>query len=206
MRSRTWGSGVVLALVLLAGLSGAPAIAEDPQITDGELDAYRYPDSPLGQPAFKPPNPLLSNDAADILSVTFAKTPPRLTSHDAGYTLSLTVRGEPHSSFLYLVGGYFSDDCYVIHYLTAGKIRDANAFCPDGEKSRVLGQISGSMVSIKGHTISANFSYRQSHLPRELKADPELDLYTFSCPLRGQAWGCNDDLIDYAVGTSPFKL
>lgn len=196
-----------LGLLVALSVSTAPSLAEDPQITDDAQDAYRYPETPLGQPTRKPPNPLMSNDAADIMSVTFAKAPPRQPAHDSGYSVSVTVRGEPHASFNYLVGGMFGDECYLIHFLKAGETRDALATCFDDEKARHVGRISGSLVSIKGNTISAAFSFRRFGLPGPLKSDPEIDeLYSFSCPVTGEAWGCNDDLIDYASGVATFEL
>lgn len=198
---------LALGLLLVIGAAGVPGLADSPQITDDAQDAYRYPDTPLGQPTKKPPNPLMSNDAADILSVTFAKAGPQQPNHDSGYSVSITVRGEPHSSFNYLVGGSFDEDCYLIHFLKAGETRDALASCFDGEKARQVGRISGSVVSVKGNTISATFSFRRFGLPGPIKANPEIeDLYSFSCPVTGESWGCNDDLIDYASAVASFKL
>lgn len=202
---RMWRAAGI-AVAFITGLNAVPVVAETPQITDPADDAYRYPDSPLGQPALKPPNPLMSNEAADILSVTFAKASPRQPNHDAAYSVSVTVLGEPHPTYNYLVGGIFGDECYLIHFFKAGETRDALATCFDGDKSRHVGRISGSVVSIRGSTISANFSFRRFTLPGELKADPELDLYSMSCPVTSKSWGCNDDVIDFAVGEAAFRL
>lgn len=201
---RVWGSAAV-ALVMCTGWTAAVS-AESPQITDMEADAYRYPATPLGQPGTKPPNPVMSNDAADMLSVTFSERPPRQPAHDSGYSVSVTVSGAPHETYNYLVGARFGDaarECYVIHFLKAGEARDALVNCYEGEKVRTIGTITGSMVSIKGSTISASFSFRRVALPPALKADPALrQLYAMSCPVTSKAWGCNDDVIDWGFANS----
>ena len=198
MRRRNFQTAIALGVAVLTGLSVVPGRAESPQITDAVDDAYRYPASPVGQPEPKPPSPVLSNDAADIVRVTYAKSAPRLPNHDAGYTVSLAVAGEPHATYNYLVGGRFGEDCYLIHFLKAGETRPALASCGSGEKYRQIAAFEGSTVSIKGDTISATFSFRRFTLPSALKADPELDhLYSMSCPVTSRAWGCNDDVIDF---------
>ena len=192
------GRVAAVAGALAVGWCAAPVGAEGPQITDAVDDAYRYPASPVGQPEPKPPSPVLSNDAADIVSVTFAKAPPRLPHHDSGYSVSLTVAGAPHASYNYLIGGQFGEDCYLIHFFKAGETRPAVASCGSGEQFRHLGTIEGSKVTIKGDTITADFSFRRFTLHSRLKADPELDhLYSMSCPVTSQSWGCNDDVIDF---------
>ena len=200
------GAGLVAALGLFVGLSalGVPGLADAPQIVDDADDAYRYPDSPVGQPAKKPPNPLMSNPAADMLSVAFTNAAPRQPGHDGGYSVAVTVAGEPHATYNYLVGGMWGDDdCYVIHFLKAGETRDANLTCYEGDKSRHIGKISGSIVSIDRNTIRASFSFRRFTLPGGLKVDPEIrELYAMSCPVTSKSWGCNDDVIDWAFADS----
>lgn len=204
-RVRGW---VVLAVAVSAGLAAAPGRAESPQITDAADDAYRYP-GPFAYYEPKPPLAPLSNQAADLVSITFAKAAPRLPNHDAAYSVSVTVIGEPHQTYNYLVGGSFGDDCYLIHFLRAGETRKAIATCGSGEEAHQVGTLEGSTVAIKGNTISASFSFRRFGLPSKLKADPNLEnLFAMSCPVTSQSWGCNDDVIDFgfAEPATTFRL
>lgn len=203
---RRIGWAVVLGLVLLVwgGLVGR---AESPQITDIADDAYRYPDTPLGQPGERPAIAPLSNETADILSVTLSRAAPLNPNHDSAYSVALTVKGAPHPSYNYLVGGMFGEDCYLISFLKAGETRKAMAWCGN-ENGRLIGSLEGSTVTIKGNTISATYSFRRFALPSPLKKNSMLeDLYAMSCPVTSNSWGCNDDVIDWAFSdTSTFAI
>lgn len=204
-RAGAWLSAA-LGLLLLASWAVVPANADAVQFTDPSDDAYRYPE-PVWQAEPKPPNPLLSNDAADVVNVKFGAAAPPKPFHQRGYAVSVTVSGQPHETYNYLVGGRFGKDCYLIHFLRAGQTRDAGAMCGSGEEFRYIGKITGSKVTVKGQTISATFSFRVSTLPGSLRQQPEIgDLYILTCPVTKDWWGCNNDVIDYAYADTRFRL
>ena len=196
-----------VAVLLGAGWAGGPATAAEPQITDAADDAYRYPDNPIGQPAEKPPVGPLSNPTADILSVTLAKAAPLNPNHDNGYSVSVAVKGTPHATYNYLVGGYFGEDCYLIAFLKAGETRPAMAYCGEGEATRTVASFEGSAVTVKGNTIAASYSFRRFTLPSQMKKNSKVeDLYAMSCPVTSKSWGCSDDVIDWAFSEAAFSI
>ena len=203
-----WGRvGLCVTLALLVLASGAmPARAQTAQIDDAADDAYRYPE-PLGERGPRPPVALLSNDAADVVTAKFVTAPPPRSFHQRAYTVSVTVSGQPHETFNYLVGSRFGEDCYLIHFLRAGETRKARAMCGSGEEFNDIGGIPGSEVTIKGQSISATFSFRQSTLPGSLRQEPEIGhLYVLTCPVTKDWWGCNDDVLDYAYADTTFRV
>ena len=122
---------------------------------------------------------------------------------DGAYSVALRVKGTPHPTYTYLVGGSFADDCFLIASLIAGETRPALAYCGRGDELRLVGQLAGSTVSIRGDTISATFSFRRLALPAELKSDSELaKLYAGSCPRDGKSWVCNGNAVDLASSDS----
>ena len=191
-------------LIALPGLTALPASAAPPQITDIPDDAYRHPDAPIiGQAPVKPGIAPLSNTTADILSVTYAKAAPLKPQDDGAYSVALRVKGTPHPTYNYVVGASFAGDCFLIATLIAGETRPALAYCGRGDEIRLVGQLAGSRVSIKGDTISATFSFRRLALPSELKGDSELaNLYAGSCPRDGKSWVCNGNAVDLAFSDS----
>lgn len=200
--SRRWRP-VALGFLVLLSVASVPAVGEEPQITDPEQDAYPYP-GPLNSYLPKPPNPLLSNDTADILAVTFATATAPQPSHDRAYTVSVRTRREPHGAYAYLVGGSFGQDCFLIHDLHPGTARDALVVCRAGETYRLAGSVTGSVASVNRDTVSATFSFRAFTMPAQLKKDPELrQLYALTCP----ADGCSSDgVIDDAFADKTFKV
>lgn len=204
---RRWGSLhrlVFLALAVLASSTAAPASAQEPQLTDLADDAYRYPTNPVGQPDTKAPNPLLSDDLADILSATYAPVAPR-SGHDSAYSVSLTLSAPPHPSYNYLVGGAFGEACFLLHFLDPDDPGDAAANC-DG---KYVGSIAASAASVKGNTVSATFSFRRSRLPTALRTDPELhSVYATTCPSSGKgSHGCTShNYLDWAESSGTFRI
>lgn len=199
---------VLLAFTLFGSWAAMPAKAETAQFEDPADDAYRYP-QPVDDSAPPVPNPLLSNDAADVVIVRFFTAPETRWRNQRAYTVSVTVSGAPHETFNYLVGGRFAgEDCFLIHFLRAGETRDAIARCGwSSDSSKLMGSIAGSKVTIKGQTISATFSFFPSTLPEGLRQEPEIsELYVLTCPVTKDWWGCNDDVLDYANSDSTFRL
>lgn len=204
-RRRAWLSAALVSL-LLASWGGIPVSADAAQVDDPADDAYRYPE-PVGDAEPKPPNPLFSNDAADVVNARFVTATPPRSDHQRAYTVSVTVSGQPHETFNYLVGGLFGEDCYLIHFLRAGETRKALAMCGSGDEFRQIGTITGSKVTVNGQTISATFSFRKFTLPGSLRQEPEIGpLYVLTCPVTKDWWGCNDDVLDYAYADAKFRI
>lgn len=204
------GRAGLLGLVLLVSWAALPGAAETPQVTDLEDDAYRLPAPLPDLMGPKPPNPILSNDTADMVGITFAATPSVRRGHDGGYSVSVAVSGEPAAGYNYVVGGSFAGGaCFLVHTLGAGQARRAFVACREGEKLKVVGFIDGSVASIKGGTMTASFSFARSTLPPQLRQDPTIDdLYALSCPVTKQSTGCSSDvLLDFASSpVATFKL
>ena len=162
----------------------------------------------IGQAPVKPGIAPLSNTTADILSVTYAKAAPLKPDDDGAYSVSLRVKGTPHPTYNYLVGGSFAGDCYLMAFLAGGETRPALAYCGRGDAIRLVGSLAGSKVSIKGDTISATFSFRRIALPSELKRDSKLaKLFAGSCPRDGDSWVCNGTSVDLAAAdTGTFSI
>lgn len=193
-----------LAVLAVLSLASLPAKAASPHITDAEDDAYRVPETPAGQPEPRPPMPILSNDTADVLSASFERGQPA-AGHDGAYRLSVVVAGEPQPGFNYLVGAQFGVDCWIIHFLTPGQTRDAIAGCGEGDNYRNVGNLTGSMVTARGNTVSATFTFRRFLLPNRLKKDPRFGpFFVLTCPARSvRSWACeSEDLLDYAWSES----
>ncbi len=200
--SRHWRQAA-LGVFVLFSLASIPAVGEEPQITDAEQDAYAYP-GPLNQFLPKPPNPLLSNDTADIVAATFATAQARETGHDRAYTVSVRSRAEPNAAYTYVVGGSFGQDCFLIHDLQPGKTMPAFIACRAGQTYRVVGSITGSVASVNRGTVSATYSFRTFTMHGQLRKDPELKkLYALTCPAKGCG---GDGVIDSAFADKKFKV
>lgn len=207
MKVKSRGFRLVSAVLVCFALGAAvPASAASPQVTDAEDDAYRIPETPAGQPEPKPPMPPLSNDTADVIAASFAQAAAP-AGHGA-YTVSVTVPGEPRPGFNYLVGAQFGGDCWFVHFLTPGQTRKAQAGCGEGDKYRDAGSFTGSVVSVKGKSVSATFSYRRFTLPNQLRKDPSFTaFFVLTCPARGSDWACeSEDLLDFAHSENTFEL
>lgn len=188
--------GVALTVVPPAGAASA-------QVTDAEDDAYRIPRTPAGQPEPRPPMPLLSNDAADILAAKYETAPPQPGDQGA-YKVSVTVPGQPNGAYNYIVGAQFGEDCWIFHDLTVGETRRALTLCG----SKAAATIPGSRVVITGKSISATFSFRRFLLPGQLKRDPVLGpLYVLTCPVKEKEWACAEDsTLDFAYSEATFPI
>ena len=204
LKLRGRGRVAALGFVLFATWAAAPVSADPPQLTDAADDAYRYPDTPAGQPDPKLPMSMLSNDTADILSVTYAPAAPPRSDHNGAYSASLTLSGEPHATFNYIVGGQFGADCFLIHFLGATEARHASVTCG----GKFVGSIEGSVATVKGNTLSGTFSFRRSGLPSALRADPEIhSLYATACPAEEGTYGCTaDNYLDWAESANTFRI
>jgi hypothetical protein len=208
-RPRLLVAAAAVALILLGSLAAFPARATEPQVIDPADDAYRYPNTPLGQREPKPPMPLLSNTTADVISAAFAKTSPAQRGQDGAYTVSVRLTGEPKAAFNYIVGAKFGEDCWLIHFLTPGQTRKARAGCGQGDQYRSVGSFAGSTVAGRNKTVSATFTFRRFLMPSALKADPVLGpFFVLTCPARGtDKWACEaEDLLDYAWSEGTFGI
>src|SRR5688500_16599606 len=124
-----------LAMMTLAVFAASPALAASAQVTDTEDDAYLFPSTPAGQPEPKPPNPILSNDSADVVIARYETVPPPDGAQGA-YKVSVSVPGQPNGAYNYIVGAEFGDDCWIFHYLTVGETRRALTTCGQGDDRR----------------------------------------------------------------------
>lgn len=198
-----------LGIAVSLPLASLPATAQEPQLTDVEDDAYRVPQTPAGQPEPRPPMPMLSNDLADVLSVSFAAANSPRPDHDRAYSVSVRIPGKPDPGFNYLVGAQFGGDCWLVHYLTPGQSRKALTSCGEGDQARSVGTLAGSVATAKDGVVSATFSYRPFLLPSRLKADRTLGpFFVLTCPSRGSdEWACEDeDLLDWAWSESKWEV
>lgn len=199
-------AALLLGLVVVIAAS-PPASAASAAVSDMEDDAYRLPDTPVGQPEPRPPVPILSNDSADVVMATYETAPPQQPGDQGAYKVSVTVAGQPHASYNYIVGAQFGADCWIFHYLTAGETRRALTSCGEGDSRRSVGTIAGSRVAIDGSTIFATFSFRRFLLPAPLKKDPVFGpLFVLTCPVTGKEWACDDNVLDFAYSENTFEF
>lgn len=196
----------LVGLALVVSWSALPAKADTPHITDPAEDAYRYPDSPAGQPETKPTMPMLSDPPADVLAVVFAGSPEE--SRATAYSVSVSVSGEPHPAYNYMVWASFGDGCWLFHYLSPGSARPAMASCGEGRDWRLEGSIPGSAATVTASQVSATFDYGGVGPPGSLGSDPEIGpMYVMTCPVEQRSWSCDaDNFLDYGASDATFRL
>ncbi len=207
--SRAWKAVLVLAISAVY-LSGAgpglakPSQANGPAVTftDGRDDAY----GGLSQfgVSEQPPIPALSDPSADIESVSFS------AGRKYTYVVSMAIGGQVALDHNYVVAGQFGDDCVIYHFLDPTAPAKANAFCDTISNGtverRLIGKLSGSVVTNGGDRVSATFYAR--NLPAELAADRELSpLFAYTCVKGAEGRGCRPmEVLDVARSDQAFTI
>lgn len=189
LRTRAAVAGLLAAALLTGGVENARA--DSATFTDGADDAYRAP-GPLEPLAMQPPNQLLSDPTADIVSAGFATATARGNKH--AYNVFLTISGTPSADYSYVVAGDFGGDCQLYHLLTPGTTGNARAFCGSGPSRRLVMAVLGTVVTVSDSTLSATIAIDPKLLPPELQADRTLNpLYAYTCVSGLEGRGCRPE-------------
>jgi hypothetical protein len=195
-------SALLAALLTIAAVATAlPAWAGEVVFSDGADDAYRVPGSPSSPPSTQPPNAILSDPAADILTAGFANiATSKGSATQRSYSVTMTIKGKPDPSYSYVVAGAFGPDCQLYHPLTPGTTSRARAFCGSGETRRFIGDLTGSNVVLNGNTLTATITFMAKRLPAELSADTTLGpLFAYTCVSGLEGSGCRpEETLDFA--------
>ena len=213
---RVWLSAA-LAMILLASATVVPANADSTEFTDIPHDAYLYPEPiPPRASVPRPPNPVLSNEMADLIVVSFASASPTRPDHERAYAVSLTVTGQPDPSFEYFAAAEFGERCFLFHPLRPGQANKAEALCPQdpadptSNRYRHAGFMEGTEAVVAGQTISATYGFRESTLPDSLAQQPEFGpLWAFACSYSKEeayGFGCNVPYDDVRDQLATFRI